>query len=198
MDRRDLRLVSGNEKNRAERNWKPNVNRQVSLFVEPSSHQGGGEMNPIREALQKLNSAKEKLKSLGVVRSERLTSELGEYFVSQLFNYTRAESTSNKGWDMKSLDGKKVQVKAHAKGWDNHYGYTHIPDFDLFDELVIVVMTPDYRIKYVFQMSSQEAQKKSKMNVKARRFELPWKSLEKHRVTPSNQPSHVWEEFGTV
>ncbi len=155
-------------------------------------------MNQIRQALDKLHSAKQELKSLGVIRSERLTAEIGEYIASTIFEAELATSTSNKGWDMKTSDGIRIQVKAHAKGLDNHYGYTHVPDFKPFDELVIVVMTPDYRIKAIYKISSKEAQNKSKWNDKAQRFEVPWKSLENNKVTIETRPSDIWKKFGTV
>lgn len=54
----------------------------------------------VREALNQLVAAKKRLRALGVIRSERFTGEVGEWFVEMLFDGTRAQRTSQKGWDL--------------------------------------------------------------------------------------------------
>lgn len=174
------------------------MNRQVSLYVHPQSKKNCMTMNPVRMELDKICAAKKALEHLGVVRSERFTAEVGEYIASQLFSHERARTTSNKGWDLQSRCGEKIQVKAHAKGPANRCSTTYIQDFDLFDTLIIVVMTWDYRIKAVYRMPKAEAEKRSTMKPKDRRFELPWRLCEEFRVTPLSHPHPIWDEIGTA
>lgn len=150
-----------------------------------------------RSCLNQLFEAKQTLWSLGVLRSERLTGEIGEYIVGSLHGYRRALSSSNKGWDLQSECGKKIQVKAHAKGFLNGYRATMIKNFDRFDSLSIVVMEPDYRIKSIYEIPSEQA----KMIAKPRAggdFELPWRLCEEFQVTHQNHPHPIWEEIGVV
>lgn len=186
-----------NNETAAGKKWKPNVNRQVSLFIHPQPKKNIMGMSPVRVELDNLCAAKKALERLGVVRSERLTAEIGEYIAGALFGHERARTTSNKGWDLQSSCGVKIQVKAHAKGPGNRFSATHISNFDLFDVLVIVVMTWDYRIKAVYHMPKAEAEKRANMKPKDRRFELPWKQCEEFLVTPTNHPHPIWDEIGT-
>jgi hypothetical protein len=180
------------------KNWRPNVNRQVSLFVQPYFKKSLKAMNPARNELDKIAEAKKALERIGVLRSERLTAEIGEHIANELFGYERARTSSNKGWDLLSGRGEKIQVKAHAKGPSNRCSTTFIRDFELFDVLVIVVMTSDYRIKVIYRMPKAEAEKRATIKPKDRRYELAWKRCEEFRVTPYNYPHPIWDEIGAV
>ena len=174
------------------------MNRQVSLFVQPHLVKGFNTMNPVRSELDKIAEAKNNLEMMGVLRSERLTAEIGEHIASELFGYERARTSSNKGWDLLSGPGEKIQVKAHAKGSSNRCSITFVQDFELFDVLVIVVMTSDYRIKAIYRMPKAEAEKRANIKPKDQRYELPWKHCEEFRVTPYNSPHPIWDEIGAV
>lgn len=152
----------------------------------------------IRTCLNQLSEAKQTLRLLGVIRSERLTGEIGEYIAGELFGYGRARTTSNKGWDLQSKNGEKIQVKAHAKGPTNPFKITFIEDFDPFDFLVLVIMTSDYRIQAVYRIPKNEAEKRATIIPKHRRYELPWSRCEGFRITPENHPHSIWGEIGVV
>lgn len=77
----------------------------------------------IKKAVQQLVLAKNKLKSLGVLRSERLVGEFGEWFAEQLISGKRAISTTQSGWDI-ICNEKKYQVKTHAKSESNGARWT--------------------------------------------------------------------------
>jgi hypothetical protein len=77
----------------------------------------------VRSAVQQLIRAKNNLKSLGVLRSERLVGEFGEWFAEQLISGERATSTTQSGWDL-ICNGKKYQVKTHAKSESNGARWT--------------------------------------------------------------------------
>ena len=109
----------------------------------------------VKETLYKLANAKQDLRELGVIRSERLVGEIGEWFFTAIYGGKRAQSTTQKGWDVK-LNGKKIQIKTHAKGDKNNARWTVI-NFceDDPDELVIVVFTKEFCLKEFYRVSSK-------------------------------------------
>jgi hypothetical protein len=109
-------------------------------------------MKTVRELLVTLYETKAALRKLGVLRSERLTGELGEWLVETAYYGTRAKSTTQTGWDIKVSKGGqevRIQVKAHAKGQKNGARWTDINrgSLDYFERLVIVVLSDDYFVK---------------------------------------------------
>ena len=114
-------------------------------------------MKSVRQLLGTLYETKTVLRQLGVLRSERFTGELGEWLVEVAYQGKRAEGTTQKGWDVEvSADGTRslIQVKTHAKGKKNNAEWTEVrPDcLELFDRLVIVVMSDDYYVKRWFDV----------------------------------------------
>jgi hypothetical protein len=104
----------------------------------------------VRECLNSLVKAKQRLRDLDVIRSERLVGEIGEWLVESLFGGSRAESSSQKGFDIVK-DNSKIQVKTHAKGDDNNARWTQFGyKRGEFDFLVIVVMSKELYLKEVF------------------------------------------------
>ena len=183
------------------KNWRPNVNRRVSLVVKGAKSGGNGSNlrgHPVRIALDVLSMAKQRLRELGVLRSERVTGEIGEYFACELFGYTRAVTTSNKGWDLLGPKGQKIQVKSHAKGPGNRCRKSEINDLSQFDELVIIVMSPEYRLHEVYRISSRQVSLLAGLNTQTGKIEVPWNALTDFSVNPLTHPSEVWKEFGTV
>jgi len=67
-------------------------------------------MNEVIEALDNMHEAIEKLRSLGVIRSQKWTADYGEWLVAKLFASDLAESRTQSGWDIE-IDGKKVQIR---------------------------------------------------------------------------------------
>ena len=116
----------------------------------------------IKKKLNALFEAKVALRADGVLRSERITGEIGEWFAEKAYDGNRAQATSNKGWDIiqqVTADKKeRLQVKAHAKGRDNNARWTEVnPDrFDNFNRLIIVVMGDDYLIKEWYDIPSKD------------------------------------------
>lgn len=54
----------------------------------------------IKTNIELLINAKNQLKELNVLRSERVTGEFGEWFAEELTGAKRAKSTTQKGWDL--------------------------------------------------------------------------------------------------
>lgn len=107
----------------------------------------------IRKALFDFLAAWAKLKELGVLNSKKdFTSQIGEFIVAEIYNGLPGGNIQ-KGWDVCLQDGRKVQVKTHAKAETNNNQWTAIPyeanaEIDLF---IILVFTHDYKLKHFFE-----------------------------------------------
>ena len=96
--------------------------------------------------------AKRMLRELDVIRSERLVGELGEWFAEAVFGGQRAKSTSEKGFDILN-QGRKVQVKNHAKGDGNNARWTEFKyQRGEFDDFIIIVMSKELLLKEVYKI----------------------------------------------
>lgn len=140
----------------------------------------------IRRAIDQFVSAKDVLRDLGVVRSERLVSEIGEWFFTALFGGCKADSATQKGWDV-SLDNRKIQIKTHAKGDNNsarwtEYNYTE----GACDEVVIIVFTARFYLKEFYRIPISHVVgnlKKSKQKTVLR-----WNDFAAFRISLNNLP----------
>jgi hypothetical protein len=121
-------------------------------------------MKTVRALLNTLFETKAVLRELGVIRSERFTGELGEWLGEIAYNGKRATVTSQKGWDVEAAEnGIKsfLQVKAHAKGKNNNARWTEIDpnSLELFDRLIIIVLSDDYFIKQWLDIPKESLRK---------------------------------------
>jgi hypothetical protein len=126
-----------------------------------------------------------KLKELKVLNTKKdFTSQIGEFIAASVYEGKPSISSVQKDWDIKLSDGKKVQVKSHAKASTNKNRWTPVPypedaEIDLY---IIVVFTEDYKLKHFFEAPWKELWNLSKKD-KARRL-VRWNKLEKFdRVT---------------
>jgi hypothetical protein len=98
------------------------------------------------------------LKNLGVTpNSKDFTSQLGEWLVMEIFNGERAQSGIQKNWDG-IVEGKKYQVKSHAKSESNknnwsYVNYDHDADIDF---IVIIIFSPEYKLMDFYKISWKE------------------------------------------
>lgn len=110
-----------------------------------------------RKLLDTIAQAKMALQSMGVIRSERFTGELGEWMAEVAYNAQRAEGTSNPDWDLSvPSTNEYLQVKTHAKGSENNAKWTALKTQSVksFNRLIIIVLTPDYYIKKWYDVPS--------------------------------------------
>src|SRR5208283_3850005 len=88
---------------------KPNfMNREISM-----------EDSEIRTLLQEYNQIILKLKEAGVLKSDKLVADYGEYLCAKMLNLTRMESSVNKDYDAVDKDGKKYQIKTRKYSAEN-------------------------------------------------------------------------------
>ena len=109
----------------------------------------------VREQLDSIVEAKRRLRELDVIRSERMVGEIGEWLAESIFGGERVKSTSQKGYDLIG-DGRRVQVKTHAKGDENNARWTEFKyEPGQFDEFVIIVMSKELRLKEVYRIPEE-------------------------------------------
>lgn len=105
----------------------------------------------VLEALGELQSAMSKLEDLGVVRTKRTTGEVAEWIVRELLGGELPADPNNAGWDV-NVGEVRYQVKGHAKASGNPARWSALsrePSRDDFDFLVIVELTPQFRIRAI-------------------------------------------------
>ncbi len=146
-------------------------------------------MNPadVRKFLDELSNAKSALFEAKVIRSERLTGELGEYLALLQLGGELATATSNKGWDLLAKIGgnenQRVQVKAHAKGSSNTARWSQFTSIDAFEYLFIVVLSPDYRVRELYLVDSEALEDLAKLDEKRMVWTVSWDILKKAEKT---------------
>lgn len=104
----------------------------------------------IASSLRDLCAAQETLQRLGIIRSQRVVSDFGEWFASKLLSMQLCSSRTQRGWDLE-IPGKRVQVKTHAKAEGNRARRTTLRKNALdFDELAVVILSNTYRVRTVY------------------------------------------------
>lgn len=132
----------------------------------------------IKNALADFLKAWLTLKALGVLNNKKdFTSQLGEFIVADIYKGRLAINSIQKHWDVELTDGKKVQVKSHAKAGTNKNQWTPVPycedaKIDLF---IIIVFTEDYKLKHFFEVPWKKLYDLS-IQDKTRRL-IRWKKL---------------------
>ena len=143
--------------------------------------------NLIKENINLFISAKNKLKDLDVIRSERIIGEFGEWFAEELTGAKRANSTSQKGWDL-ILNGKKFQVKTHAKGEGNKARWTQWNyNDDEFDVLVILIFSSSLELREAYIIPYNIAQ--ARINKNKKQVVLKWDDYFDYKV--KQFPEHL-------
>ncbi len=125
------------------------------------------------------------LKSLGVARNRKsIESQAGEWLVAKLYNGTIAENPNNTDWDVLA-DGRRIQVKTHAKSAANNNRHTDLgyADDAGIDDLVIIVFTEDLKLKHFFNISWQEA-----VRIRNNNDRIYWSALSEYDIPASELP----------
>lgn len=158
---------------------------------------------PVKLALRDLANAKQTLRNLNIIRSERLTGEIGEYIASiQLPCAEHAATTSNKGWDLlwkdpASGNQMRIQVKCHAKGPKNTARWTVIKHLDDFEILMIVVLSHDYQLKELYQILVKDVQDRTENNLDRKEFTVYWDKFKDFKIDPNEKVKAIFEKVTT-
>ena len=131
-------------------------------------------LNSIRSNLQRLAEIGKNLRSFGVIRSQRIIPDYGEWIACRILGASLADSRTQKGWDVE-IAGKRIQVKTHAKALTNRAHRTPIPNHPEYNELLIVVLTPCYLVSKIFRVPVEDVKRLRKEM--GRKWTLEWKEL---------------------
>ena len=134
-----------------------NVN-EFNNFI--SNYEKTPELEEIRKNLDLYLTSYEKLKSLGVITNRRdFTSQIGEWFVS---NLTKGKISSNgiqKDWDL-IINDSKIQVKSHSKASTTSARWSSVKNYNKnseIDYLAILVFDVSYKIQDFYFLSWHNA-----------------------------------------
>ena len=105
--------------------------------------------NQIYQVLKKYLSCWKKLKKAGIIRSNNLTADIGEYFVCEKLKLKQVKQ-GNMGFDAKNKYGKKYEIKtrkASTKNAENLVFPIYNESPYLFDYLVLANLDYYFRIE---------------------------------------------------
>ncbi|RYX98708.1 hypothetical protein EON78_04910 [bacterium] len=126
------------------------------------------------------------LKDAGITSNKKdFTSQIGEWFVSELYGGVKATNSIQKDWDI-MLGEKKIQVKTHAKSITNFNRKTPIKfnNEAKIDELIIIIFTEDYNLKEFYKVPWLDALPLIKRNKGA--DIIHWDHLHKFKIYGTN------------
>lgn len=156
----------------------------------------------IRQAIIALASAKKTLRELKVIRSERLTGEIGEFLAGiQLGGEViQADSTSNKGWDLMwrgpNMDKhERIQVKCHAKGPGNKARWTIVKHVDDFERLIVLVLSHDYHLKEIYNIPTAEVKSRSDLITDGKEYRVMWDKFKDYLQEPSEELKNILQIY---
>jgi hypothetical protein len=93
------------------------------------------------------------LKEKGIIRSNNLVGDLGEYYCKQNFGITLSESKVQKGYDGVDEKGKTVQIKTRKT--PNGGASVYFKNLD-FNYCLFLVLNENYELIEVFKIKKEE------------------------------------------
>jgi len=142
----------------------------------------------IQKALNDYLTSFKLLQDLGVTTNKKdFTSQIGEWFVSELFDGQRATSGVQKDWDLKIGD-KFIQVKTHSKAPTTTARWTAIKYDEKanIDELITVIFSADYKLREFYRTPWKEALKIIKR--KKNRDVIYWDDQKEFQIKTDDLP----------
>lgn len=146
------------------------------------------EYNEIKKALDNYVDSLTQLQKLDVVKNKKdFTSQIGEWFVAEIYGGTRAVSGIQKHWDIK-IGEKHLQVKTHSKALTTAARWSPVKydETAQIDEIITVVFTPDYKLKEFYKTPWREALKL--INRQKHRDVLRWDAQKKYKIKLDDLP----------
>lgn len=145
----------------------------------------------INSALVEYLTAFDKLQKLGVTPNKKdFTSQIGEWFVNELYGGQRAVSSTQKHWDIQ-VENRNVQIKTHSKAPTNKNRWTPInysADAKI-DELIIVVFTSDYKLREFYRIPWTIAQQVKRQN--KNRIVIRWDHIKDYEISADKLPNQA-------
>jgi len=142
------------------------------------------------EAVKLLASAIETLRTAGVIRSWRLTGDLGEWYVEQLYEAERATRRDQEGWDLRlPTTGERLQVKTQTYDPQNKWNYLE-SDLEHFDRLVVVILTGFLTLRDLYSIPVSKLRPILRLG-KDKKLSYSWNDLEPWRVDLKSLPGYA-------
>jgi hypothetical protein len=128
------------------------------------------------KAFRAYRAARDELKALGVIRSERsVAGDYGEWIAAQMLDLKLADSGVQAGYDAMDSRGKTYQVKTRIIADINAAtSFDMRLEFHPFDYLVGVLVSPACELLAVFRLPASEVASRAVTNRGSRR--LRWTS----------------------
>ena len=149
----------------------------------------------IKTSLEKHLSSLKELNELNVVTNKKdFTSQIGEWLVAELYNGKRATSGIQKDWDIETEFGY-IQVKSHSKSITTSARWSPIK-YNInaqINELIIVVFTPDYKLKEFYKVPWKMAL--SLIKRQKHRDVINWDHLTDYRIEINQIPKQELVEL---
>jgi hypothetical protein len=138
----------------------------------------------IADELQRIADAMERLRSLGVIRSQKVVSDIGEWLAATLLGGNLADSKNQKGWDI-TCGKAHIQVRTHAKAGTNKNRFTRVADVCAGqDDLAVVVLSPRFLVDRIFVVPNHEVRERAN-----KKGALSWKSIASFEIKSDSVPS---------
>jgi hypothetical protein len=148
----------------------PNVGSQV-----PEPEVGEHDFNALAAVFAGFIDSYNRMKEQGILRNQKdITGQLGEWVASILFDAEIAANGINAYWDLEDAEGKKYQVKSHAKALTTSARWSKIEyaaDAPI-DFIIIVVFDPSYKLQELYKVPFEAA-----LQLRTGRFILNWSQI---------------------
>ncbi|OJX49436.1 MAG: hypothetical protein BGO88_14415 [Flavobacterium sp. 38-13] len=156
------------------------------------------------EVKNKIIALENFFKSMKALRDEKIlinkkdfTCQIGEWLVEVLYNGKRAQNGIQKGWDVQ-VNNKYIQVKTHAKASNNTNRWSAIEkeSSEKIDELIIIIFSPDYKLKEFYKVPWEEAILHINLRGKQKpRHEINWSSIKQFQIQNNELPNQELISF---
>ena len=133
----------------------------------------------VATALDQLRDAQRSLIQQDVLRSKRVTGDLGEWLASEILGVPRCENLVQTGWDLEG-DGRRIQVKASSRAATNPTRRTDFGSEFRFSVLALVVFDEDYLLREFYLAPVEEVEKLTTLN--GGRKSIKWNELEPFEI----------------
>ncbi len=152
----------------------------------------------VKEAMASYWAARQRLRDLGVIRSERsVPGDFAEWLVCQMFGFQIAGSGVQKGFDASDAAGKTYQVKARiVKRLEQATSFDMKEPGHRFDYLLGVFLTPSSEVLAVVRVPYPEVLARATINRGSRRLrwtgatlDQPWVEFLYRRTDATGGPS---------
>lgn len=147
------------------------------------------QLDKISKAIKQYIEVKKSFRELQISKTERqLVSEIGEWFVQQIYGGERTQSAIQSDWDLKIGD-QNIQVKTHAKSDKNKTRWTKIdyPESADIKELIIIVFTEELELKEFYKAPWNKIQKF--INREKVKPIIKWNDLKEYRIDHNELPN---------